>query len=472
MIWLIIWQMTAICVHNRILLVGPVEVFLCLVSLMKTMSFYQICAMSLLRILVGFLLAFFVGVLFGGLSYFISWFDAFLTPLLSVMKSIPVASFVVLLLIWQGASNLAIWIAFFVVFPNTCVATKRGLLAVDEKLLEMAKVQKLSLAKKLLFIYKPTLIPFLISSLEVSIGMSFKSGVAAEVIGAPDYSIGERIYVSKVYLDTASLLAWTIALIVISFLVEKIILCFVKKLRKPYSFKWVKNKIEHMDENDSKHMLTEKKATNEATGTIQISNLNKSFGENVILSNFSAKLEKGKIYVFMKPSGYGKTTLFRLLAGLEKKDDVYNQTDIAEKIPVDYMFQENRLLEEESTILNILLPKLGIHRKGSEKSIEFDQMCKIIYESDLLPKDSLFQIVETLSGGMKRRASLMRTMLNMKKDSLCLLDEPFSGMDEETKKRAADFIKDNQNGCTIILATHNEADVELLGGQLWKPELR
>ena len=171
----------------------------------------------------------------------------------------------------------------------------------------------------------------------------------------------------------------------------------------------------------------------------------------------------------MQPSGYGKTTLFRLLAGLEKPEQKCSLSGFSS---VTYMFQEDRLLEKESTIHNILLPKLGVYGISTSKKLELVEACEDIIKSGLLSEEALFDTAGTLSGGMKRRVALLRTMLyEDKKDSLCLLDEPFTGMDEKTRAKAIEFIKEKQNGRTIILATHNEEDVLLLGGVLWKPEL-
>ena len=222
--WLLIWQTGAALIDNDILLAGPVDVGKALGRLLITWEFYKICMASLWRILAGFLMAFASGILAGGLFYALPPAEELFEPVLSVMKSIPVASFVVLLLIWQGADDLSVWISFFVVFPNACVSMKNGLKAVDRRLLEMADIFKIRGFRRLLYIYRPALMRFLSSGMEICVGMAFKSGVAAEVIGVPDFSIGERIYISKIYLDTPGLFAWTIALIFLSFLVERLVL--------------------------------------------------------------------------------------------------------------------------------------------------------------------------------------------------------------------------------------------------------
>lgn len=123
-----------------------------------------------------------------------------------------------------GSENLSVFIAFLVVFPIIYINTIAGFMSTDPKLLEMAWVFRMQGKKKLLYIYRPALLPYLISGCRVALGMGWKSGVAAEVIGVPSNSIGEKLYMAKIYLSTADLFAWTLVIIVISALFEKFFL--------------------------------------------------------------------------------------------------------------------------------------------------------------------------------------------------------------------------------------------------------
>ena len=172
----------------------------------------------------GFLTAFFSGVLTGSLAWRFSFVRELLNPVISAVKSIPVASFVILSLIWIGSENLSVFIAFLVVFPMIYTGTIAGLSSTDKQLLEMAQVFSMPARKKLWYIYRPALIPYLSSSCNTALGMSWKSGIAAEVIGVPASSIGENLYMAKIYLSTEELFAWTLVIIVISALFEKLFL--------------------------------------------------------------------------------------------------------------------------------------------------------------------------------------------------------------------------------------------------------
>ncbi len=230
--WILVWQLAAWLIHNNIILVGPAEAGLALLRLVPTKEFWLSVAHSFAKISLGFVLAFACGLALGSAAYRFSFLRELLAPLFSLLKSIPVASFVILALIWTGSQNLAVLIAFLVVLPMIYVNTLAGLKSTDPKLLEMAQVFRIPALKRFRYIYLPALLPYLISGCRVALGMSWKSGVAAEVIGIPDTSIGERLYMSKIYLDTANLFAWTFVVIVVSALFERIFLALLSSLQR------------------------------------------------------------------------------------------------------------------------------------------------------------------------------------------------------------------------------------------------
>ena len=233
LLWLAIWQITATAVHNSIMLVGPIEALQTLWGLLPSHDFWNSVFHSFFRISAGFLAAFLAGLVLGSLAYSIPFIRDFLEPPMLFFKSVPVASFVILALIWAGSRNLSIVIAFIVVLPIVYVNTIAGLESTDRKLLEMAQVFRISLWKKIRYIYLPALVPYLLGACRISLGMSWKSGVAAEVIGLPEHSIGEHLYLSKIYLETADLFAWTLVIILISAVFERIILFLISRLCPP-----------------------------------------------------------------------------------------------------------------------------------------------------------------------------------------------------------------------------------------------
>lgn len=218
--WLMIWQVGSKLVDNPIILVGPIQVIRALIHQSALSGFWQSILFSFGKISLGFLIAFILGILLGSTACRFKFVLELLSPIMALMKSIPVASFVVLALIWFGSENLSIFISFLVVFPMIYMSTIAGIKSTDPSLLEMANVFHMSGFKKGFYLYRPSLIPYLKSSLNTALGMSFKSGIAAEVIGVPGHSIGEKLYMAKIYLSTADLFAWTLVIIGISFLFE------------------------------------------------------------------------------------------------------------------------------------------------------------------------------------------------------------------------------------------------------------
>lgn len=227
--WIIVWQLASIMIHNVILLVGPLEVLRALTRMAVTEEFWRSVLHSLSHIALGFAGGLVSGVLFGSLAFRFRLVHEFLEPVILLIKSIPVASFVILTLIWVGSGSLSVLISFLVVFPMIYVNTIAGLKSTDVKLLEMADVFGVKPGGRIRCIYLPALRPYLISSCEIALGMSWKSGVAAEVIGIPSHSIGERLYMAKIYLETGDVLAWTLVIIVISSIFEKSILALLRR---------------------------------------------------------------------------------------------------------------------------------------------------------------------------------------------------------------------------------------------------
>lgn len=228
--WLAVWQSVTLLLDNSIILTGPAAVLRSLLSQLAEGTFWQTILYSFGRITIGFLLSFLLGILLGSLSYRFPLLKEILEPVVSLMKSIPVASFIILALIWIGSRNLAVLVSFLIVFPILYINTTAGLESTDPKLMEMAHVFRIPLFQRIRYIYRPALIPYLISACRVTIGMSWKSGIAAEVIGVPTSSIGEQLYLSKIYLNTADLLAWTIVIIAVSVAFEKLFLKLLKML--------------------------------------------------------------------------------------------------------------------------------------------------------------------------------------------------------------------------------------------------
>ncbi|MCL2470775.1 MAG: ABC transporter permease subunit [Propionibacteriaceae bacterium] len=223
-ILLVIWQIAALVVGQDIILVAPAQVVTTLIALVPEGSFWATIAASLVRIVVGFLVAFVVGTLTAWLASVNRWLGAFMSTTMRLIRSIPVVSFIILLLIWANSTYLSLWVSFLMVVPVVFSNAEEGFANRDIKLVQMAQVFGFSAGQRWWAIAVPTLMPYLIAATRVGFGLAWKAGISAEVIGMPRGSIGERLYQAKVYLSTADLFAWTAVIVALSYICEKLAL--------------------------------------------------------------------------------------------------------------------------------------------------------------------------------------------------------------------------------------------------------
>lgn len=228
--WLLIWEIASRLLNQGILLVSPILTAKRLLELAREWKFFQTIIYSMSQIILGFLYATIVGIILAIWGNWSRRVEEFLQPLFGVMKAIPVASFIILCLVFLSSRRLSIFIVFLMVLPIMYTNVLQGIQSVDKNLIEMAQVFEVSLARRIRYLYVPAVWPFFYTACKVGIGFSFKSGIAAEVIGIPDGTIGEKLYESKIYLDTPDLFAWTIVIVVISILFEKIFIYVLEKV--------------------------------------------------------------------------------------------------------------------------------------------------------------------------------------------------------------------------------------------------
>ena len=230
--WLVVWQIAAMAINQRIFLVTPIEVARRLCELVVEAEFWGSVLFSAARILLGFFLGLTTGTVLAALSGKFSAVRQLLAPLMSVLKSIPVASFTILALIWVRSRNLSVLISFLICVPIVYSNMLEGIRSLDPKLTEMAKLFRIPLARRFGGVYLSQLLPYFRSASELAVGLCWKSGIAAEVIGIPDGSIGEMLYMSKIYLETADLFAWTLVVVLASWLCGKAFMLAVDLLVK------------------------------------------------------------------------------------------------------------------------------------------------------------------------------------------------------------------------------------------------
>ena len=233
--WIGVWALLSWRVNRELLLPSPGAVFLRLLELAATTSFWLTLLSSLWKILLSIATATLLGLLLALATRRVPLLKALLAPLLSMIKSTPVASFIILALVWMGRSAVPAFICALMVVPIVWENVSAGISNTDPALLELAQVYRFPVGKILMKIYFPAVMPYFLSACRPSMGLAWKAGIAAEVLTVPANSIGKRIYESKLYLETTDLFVWTVAVILLSFLLEKAAMKLIGTLGRRYN---------------------------------------------------------------------------------------------------------------------------------------------------------------------------------------------------------------------------------------------
>ena len=220
--WLAVWWLLALIVGKELLIPSPPLVVRTLLELVVTGAFWRYTALTLLRITLGLLLGIVLGILTALLTNRLSLLHALLAPAVRVVRATPVASFIILVLLWVANGRVPVVISALVVLPVIWESTAAGLRSVDRDLLEFARAYRLTRWDTWRRIVIPSMLPQLAATVCTAIGLAWKSGVAAEVLCLPKAAVGTQVYFSKLYLDTPALFAWTLIVVTLSLTVERI----------------------------------------------------------------------------------------------------------------------------------------------------------------------------------------------------------------------------------------------------------
>lgn len=230
--WLGVWQVAALLVDQQLLLASPVEVVVRLAELSVTVDFWASIGHSLLRIGTGFAVGVLVGTLGATLAATWQVVDDLTAPVVTAVRSTPVVSFIVLVLMWADSGRLALVVSALMVTPIVHANVLQGIRRRDPELLEAAAVFEVPLLRRLRAVDLPAVLPYATAAAQIGVGLAWKSGVAAEVIGLPQGSIGEQLYQAKILLSTADLFAWTVVVVAVSHTVERLVLALLGRTRR------------------------------------------------------------------------------------------------------------------------------------------------------------------------------------------------------------------------------------------------
>lgn len=221
--YLALWGGAARMVNQPLLLPSPGSVFAKLLELLPQGMFWRTLFFTLLRTAQAYALGVLAAVVLGALCCRFSLADALLSPALSLVRATPVTSFIVLALVWLSAGRVPVLTGFLMTLPVVFSALTQAVRAIDPKLMEMAQLYHFGRMKTLRRVIVPSVLPAFAQSCLSSIGLCWKAVVAAEVIGVPKLAVGSRLYEAKIYLETDSLLAWTMMIVLLSVLLEALL---------------------------------------------------------------------------------------------------------------------------------------------------------------------------------------------------------------------------------------------------------
>lgn len=219
---LLVWQGVALAIGEVLILPTPLAVLARLFTIWTESGFWGAVGLTVLRIALGFLAAFVLGVLLALAAGRSRVVETLLFPYMAVVKAVPVACFIVLLYVWLSSRSIASFIAFLIVLPTVYTGVLSGIRAEDKALKEMADVFCLSPVRRFLSVRLPQLEPYVISAVSLGTGLAFKSGIAAEILSLPAGSVGEMLYYASLWLQSVDLYAWTVVLVLVSILFEKL----------------------------------------------------------------------------------------------------------------------------------------------------------------------------------------------------------------------------------------------------------
>ena len=439
--WLVIWQLASFAVGSRLLLAGPLETVLCLAGLGVRREFWATVAFSLVRIAAGFVASFVLALALASIARRLRVVEEFVAVGLGAVKSVPVVCIVVLLLMFVGSRNVSAVAVFLVALPALYFAAFEALGNLDSGMGELLDACGVRGLRCVLGHVWPSMHPFLVATCKNVVGMSWKAGVAAELVGMPLGSMGERIYQTKLLLETGELFAWTIVVVVLAAVSERAFLALLAR-----------------SVDVSLHLATRTRSTSgggasvdEAPLEVRLDDVTVSFEGTEVLSDVNLVVGAGERACLSDPSGSGKTTLLRLLAGILRPDEGA-VTVGPEEAPatVSVMSQETHLLEPVSAVGNVAFL--------AGEWLDEAAIRELLLE--VLGPDELDRPVSELSGGQRRRVELVRAMA--RPSGMVLLDEPFVSLDASSVNASVAFVMRHLHGRTLVVASHLAGTAGLL----------
>ncbi len=440
--WIALWCVVASIIGNDLLFADPWAVLASLGESVAQPSFWIAIGNTAARIIGIGALSGLCGLILGSLGHRFMLVHQLFAPLLHVMKSAPVACIVVIVLVMWGAQGAFATIVAFVAFPPFYVAIQQALEARPRRTEEALKLLGVSRWKIFCGCIWPAALPFFTSASKTAVALAWRAGITAELLCLPLGSIGAEVYTSKLTLDSAGLLAWTITVMLLSWLNERIVLAALRCSEGLAT--WALNGTRaHLPTSSPRSLPAPTGAT---PVSLILEDVHKAYGDTSVLAGFSLGVSLGERICLMAPTGEGKSTALGMLARLCTPDA--GRAHAPARIGI--VMQDPTLLENLSAFQNVAL--------AAGKRMSADRIRAQL--ASLIGADALDRAASELSGGTKRLTELVRALLS--DGQAIVLDEPFTGLDPARREAVCAFIKDALDGRPLIVATHDPTDAALL----------
>lgn len=433
---LLLWQLAASYINQPALMPSVPDLLKTLFQLFSTETFYLNIFATIFRGISGILISLVFALLSAFLFARYKLLYELFSPVLTVMRSVPVISFILLALIFLNPESIPLMIAFLTMYPLLTENLTKGIINLRTGLSLMADQFKINRRNKLIQVIYPQLNPFLFSGLASAVGFGWRAIIMGEVLSQCTFGIGGEMKRAQNFIAVPELVAWTIIAVLISFL-------FDKGISNLASLKW---KILF----GNAGCITDIKPSS----PIKITNLTFQYAGTDVLSHFSHTFEPGTIYGIKAPSGTGKTTLLNLINGSLKPAG--GIIDIGNNQNLSNVFQEPELLSHLTILQNVCLPLASVYNKicSEAKALEALKLVEMEMLAERYP--------EELSYGQQQRAALARALAFP--STVMLLDEPFKGLDKTLTIRIIEQISARQlkSGQIIIFTSHDPEELKFL----------
>ncbi len=498
--WLCLWQLACTAVGKEYIIPAPAHTLLLLGRMLLSAEFYVNAAWTMGRVVSGIALSLFAGSLLAAAAYLLFAVRQLCAGVMATLKSVPVMAVILLAILWLPTDGVPVFVCFLMCCPVVYTNLLEGLDNVEPALQEMCSVYGISGWRRLRVLYWPSLRPYLRAACVLATGLSWKTVVAAEILAVPRFSMGYHLLSAKAVLAADELFAWTIAIVLLSFGFEKAVRMLLSG-RKPPAQELVSDatgagQAETAKTGEVAGHAAEMEARKEVQATdaeiaaekaqeggnswvaVRLCGVSKAFGELQLYRNFSLSIAGGRVTAIVGPSGGGKTTLLRLIAGLERPDAGSITVESAaqesradgraaakeiggasRRGSVSVVFQEDRLLPW-LTVRENLRAVLRQKEKQEDAVDDILRMMGLLEFGDYIPQQ--------LSGGMRRRVAMGRALLF--DSEVTLMDEPFTGLDPELKQRLQQEIRSlwRRRAKTIVFITHDLQEAAALADEVYQ----